>query len=124
MEGREAVEEEGEEVVLRYWMELRMMEEEVAAEAAQELRHELVEGEAEESLGLEGEAAERTCLVGMEGEVGAQRWGLWRGEEEAGHHALGQEEGEEGLRCGVVVGEEARLWMEEVEELERERTKF
>lgn len=36
------------------------------------------------------------------------------------HHGHGQ--GEEGaLRCGVVVGEEGLLWMEEEVELERER---
>lgn len=89
----------------------------MVGEAPQRLRRGLVEGEVEESLGWAGEAAEQTCPVGMEGAVGAQRWALWRGEEVAGHLAPWQEEGEEGLSCGVGVVEEGRLWMEEVEEL-------
>lgn len=117
MEGQEAGEEEGEEVVRRHWMELRMRGEEAAGEAPQELRHGLVEGEAGGSLDWEGEAVERTCPVWMEGEEGVQRWELWRGEAVAGHLAPGQEAGEEGLSCGVGVGEEGRLWMEGVEEL-------
>lgn len=64
---------------------------------------------------------ERTCRVGMEEEEGAQRQELWRGEAVEGHLGRGQEEGEEGLSCGVEVGEEGRLWMEGVEELERNK---
>lgn len=37
----------------------------------------------------------------------------------AGRLVLAQEEGEEGLSCDVEVGEEGRLWMEEVEALKR-----
>lgn len=119
MEGQGAVEEEGEEVVHQYWMELRMRKEEAAGEAPQELRRGPVEGEAGGSLGWAGEAAAgRTCPAGMEGEEGARRWELWRGEEAAGHLAPGQGEGEgEELSCGVGVGEEGHLWMEGVEEL-------
>lgn len=108
-------------MVRRYWMELRMRKEEAVGEAPQELRHGLVEGEAGGSLGLAGEAVERTCPVGMEEEEEeeAQRWELWRGEVAAGRLGPGQEEGEEGLSCDVGVGEEGHLWMEEVEELER-----
>lgn len=97
----------------------------VAGEAPQELRHGLVEGEAGGSLGWAGEAVGRTCLVGMEGEVGAQSWEPWRGEV-VGRLVPGQEEGEEeGLSCGVGVGEEGRcrLWMEGAEELSREKQK-
>lgn len=120
MEGQEVGEEEGEEAVLRHWMELRMTGEEAVEEAPQESRHGPVEGEAGESLGWAGEAEERTCPVGMEGEEGAQRWELWRGEEVAGHLVPGLGEEEEGLSCGEGVGEEGRrLWMEGVEELER-----
>lgn len=118
MEDQEAGEEEGEEAALRYWMELRMRVEEAAVgEAQQELRHGLVEGEAEGDLGWEG-VVERTCQVGMEEEE-ARRREPWRGEEVVGHRV--HEEAEEGLSCGVVVGvgEEGRLWMEGVEELER-----
>lgn len=35
-----------------------------------------MEGEVEESLGLEVEVVERTCRVEMEGEEGAPRWEL------------------------------------------------
>lgn len=107
MEGQEVVEVEGEEVVLQ--MKMRMREVEVVGEAPQELRHGLVEGEAGESLCWAGEAVERTCPVGMEGEEGAQRRELWRGVEVVGHHAPWQEEVEEGPSCGVEVGEEGRL---------------
>lgn len=113
MEGQEVVEVEGEEAVLR----MKMREVEVVGEAPPELRHGPVEGEAGVSLCWAGEAVEPTCPVGMEGEEGAQRRELWRGEEVVGHLAPWQEEGEEGPSCGVEVGEEGRLWMEEAEEL-------
>lgn len=117
MGGQEVGEEEGGEAVRRHWMTLKMRGEEVAGEAPQESRHGLVEGEAGGSLGWAAEAVERTCPVGMEGEEGAQRWELWREEVVAGHLVPWQEEGEEGLSCGVGVGVEGRLWMEGVEEL-------
>lgn len=103
-EGQEAGEEEGEEAGRRCWMG-----EEVGGEAPWELRHALVEGEEGGCLCWAGEAVEQTCPVGMEGEEGVRRWVLWRGEAVAGHLAPGQEEGEEGLSCGAVVGEEGRL---------------
>lgn len=125
--GQEVGEEEGEaeEAALPYWMALRMRGEEAVGEEPQQLRHGLEEGGAGHSLGWAGEAVERTCPVGMAGEEGAQRRELWRGEEVAGHLAPGQEEGEEeGLSCGVGVGEGGHLWMEGEEELERKSRKL
>lgn len=116
MEGQEVVEEEGEEVVL-----LQMREEEAAEVAPRGWRRGPVEVGAGGSLGWAEEAAGRTCPVGMEGEEGVQRRVLWRGEEAAGRLDPWREEGEEGLSRGGGVGEEGRLWMEEVEELERQK---
>lgn len=45
MEGQEEVEEEGEEALLRYWMELVIRREEAAGEVPLELRRGPVEGE-------------------------------------------------------------------------------
>lgn len=119
MEGREAGVAEGEEVGRRRrWMGLMMRGEEAAGEAPLELRRGPVEGVAGGSRGWAGEAAGRTCPVGMEAEEEAQRWELWRGEAAAGRLGPGQGEGEVGLSCGVGVGEEGhRPWMEGVEEL-------
>lgn len=101
-------------------MELRRRGEEVVGEAPQELRNGQVEGEAGGSLGWGEEVVVvLTCLVGMEVEAVEQRQELWREEVVAGHLVPGQE-GEEGLNCDAGVGEEGHLWMEEVEELERE----
>lgn len=117
MEGREVVEEEGEEAGLRRWMESRMKGEEAEGEAPQESKRGPVEGEEEESLCWAGEAVERTCQVGMEEEEEVQRRELWRVEEVEGHLGPWLEEEVGGLSCGVVEGEEGHLWMEEVEEL-------
>lgn len=117
MGGREAAGEEGEEEARRCRMELRMRAEEAAGEARLESRRGPAEGEAGESLGWAGEAAGRPCPAVTEGEAGAQRWELWRGEEAAGRPGPGREAGEEGPSCGGGVEEEDHLWMEEVEEL-------
>lgn len=100
-------------------MELRRRGEEVVGEGPQELRHGQVEGEAGGSLGWAEEVVVLTCLFGMEVEAVEQRRELWREEVVAGHLVPGQE-AEEGLNCDAGVGEEGHLWMEEVEELERE----
>lgn len=94
-----------------------MREEEAVGEAQQKLRHGLAEGEAGERVGWAAEAAERTCPAGTEGEEGAQRWELWRGEEVEGHLAPWLEEGEVGQSHGVGAGEGGRLWTEGAEEL-------
>lgn len=92
---------EEEEVGRLYWMV-----EGVAGEAPPELRHELVEGEVGGCLCWAGEVVGQTCPVGMEEEEGVRRWEPWRGVAVAGHLAIGQGEGEEGLSRGAVVGEE------------------
>lgn len=102
-------EEEGEEARQYQIGWRRRRGEVVAGEEGPGSRRERAEGGEGGSLDWEEEAGEQTCLVGMEGEAGAQRRELWRGAEVVGRLDPGLEEGgEEGLSCGVGEGEGGR----------------